>query len=219
MGSSSAGSSPAAAPPAAAASSGGAQSGAATATASNGGAHGQFLTQLQGEQILGSKLIGTTVVSANNESVGDVNDVILDRNGQVMAVVVGVGGFLGIGEKDVAVPFSALDFAAAPGRVSSDTTPTAVNSPATTGSTGATQHETASNRQTATTGNTGNAGRSAVAGAANSNDSAGGVPNRVVLKMTKAELQAAPTFHGSDRGTVTGGSNDGGQSDANAGRK
>ena len=69
------------------------------------------MTQMQGQQMMASKLIGTTVVSANNESIGDVNDVILDRNGQVMAVVVGVGGFLGIGEKDVAVPFASLDFA------------------------------------------------------------------------------------------------------------
>ena len=53
----------------------------------------------------------TKVISANNESIGDINDVIVDRNGQAIAAVVGVGGFLGIGEKDVAVPFKSLEFA------------------------------------------------------------------------------------------------------------
>jgi len=76
-----------------------------------GGMQGQFMTQMQPEQIMASELIGTRVVSANNESIGDINDVIVDRNGQVMAAVVGVGGFLGIGEKDVAVPFKSLEFA------------------------------------------------------------------------------------------------------------
>src|SRR3954451_244485 len=79
--------------------------------AKQGGGQGEFMTQMRGQQMMASKLIGTTVVSTNTESIGDVNDVILDRNGQFMAVVVGVGGFLGIGEKDVAVPFGSLDFA------------------------------------------------------------------------------------------------------------
>lgn len=60
--------------------------------------------------ILGSTLRGTKVYGANNEDVGEVNEVIIDRNGQVVALVVGVGGFLGLGEKDVAVPFRAFDF-------------------------------------------------------------------------------------------------------------
>src|ERR1051325_11352741 len=71
------------------------------------------MTRMQMGQIMASDLIGTRVVSANNESIGDINDVIVDRNGQVMAAVVGVGGFLGIGEKDVAIPFKSLEFATA----------------------------------------------------------------------------------------------------------
>ena len=54
-----------------------------------------------------SKLIGSTIVNTANETIGDVNDVILDR-ANVKYVIIGVGGFLGIGEKNVAVPFSAL---------------------------------------------------------------------------------------------------------------
>lgn len=157
--------------------------GSSSMQTSQAGGQGQFLTQMQQNQMMASSLIGTTVVSPNNETIGDVNDVILDRNGQTIAVVIGVGGFLGIGEKDVAVPFQALDLNAQPQTASSNNAGGA-NAPATTGS-------TASNNATATTGNTGNSGTSASANASGNN---GGVPDRVVLKMTKAELQAAPAF-------------------------
>ena len=43
---------------------------------------------------------------------GDINDLVIDKDGKVSAIVVGVGGFLGIGEKNVAVPFSAVTAAA-----------------------------------------------------------------------------------------------------------
>ena len=73
--------------------------------------------------MLASKLIGTTVVSQDNETIGDVNDVLFDRGGQVMAAVIGVGGFLGIGEKDVAVPFQQLEFVANTADAPASTTP------------------------------------------------------------------------------------------------
>ena len=46
----------------------------------------------------------------NNQEnkIGEVNDILLDADGKIAAVIVGVGGFLGVGEKDVAVPFNAL---------------------------------------------------------------------------------------------------------------
>jgi putative membrane protein len=62
------------------------------------------------DQMLASDLRGTRVYGANNENVGDINDVLIDHNGRVSALIVGVGGFLGIGEKNVAVPFDALEF-------------------------------------------------------------------------------------------------------------
>jgi hypothetical protein len=57
----------------------------------------------------GSKLIGTSVYGPDNKSIGSIDDVIIASNGSVKAVVVGVGGFLGVGEKDVAIPFHALN--------------------------------------------------------------------------------------------------------------
>jgi len=53
-------------------------------------------------------IIGKTVYNDNNEKIGDVNDVIFSRNNSASFVVVGAGGFLGMGEHDVAVPLSRI---------------------------------------------------------------------------------------------------------------
>lgn len=50
------------------------------------------------------------IVNAANESVGDINDLLVSREGNIDSVIVGVGGFLRIGEKDVALPFNSLSF-------------------------------------------------------------------------------------------------------------
>jgi hypothetical protein len=55
-------------------------------------------------------LIGRTVENSNGDNLGEINNVIINEKGDVVAVVVGVGGFLGIGEKNVGVPFDALNF-------------------------------------------------------------------------------------------------------------
>ncbi len=47
--------------------------------------------------------LNTAVYNMNGERIGDVNDITLDDSGKIASVVVGVGGFLGIGEKDVAL--------------------------------------------------------------------------------------------------------------------
>jgi sporulation protein YlmC with PRC-barrel domain len=56
----------------------------------------------------GSKLIGATVYGPDNASIGDINDVLIANDGKINAVVIGVGGFLGVGEKNVAIPFDKL---------------------------------------------------------------------------------------------------------------
>ena len=62
-------------------------------------------------QISVSDLLNENVVNDANEKIGDINDVLLDSKGKVDAVIVGVGGFLGMGEKDVALTFDQLSFA------------------------------------------------------------------------------------------------------------
>lgn len=55
-----------------------------------------------------SKLIGAAVYNQANERIGDINELLLDHSGKVAHVVLGVGGFLGMGERQVAVPFNDL---------------------------------------------------------------------------------------------------------------
>ncbi len=56
----------------------------------------------------GSKLIHMNVYNENNDKVGDIKELMLDKSGKVANVVIGVGGFLGVGEHDVAVKFEQL---------------------------------------------------------------------------------------------------------------
>ncbi|MCK1514908.1 PRC-barrel domain-containing protein [Bradyrhizobium sp. 190] len=57
-----------------------------------------------------SKLVGLNVYNDSNESLGSINDLLSDKNGDVKAVVIGVGGFLGVGEHLVAVPIDKVKF-------------------------------------------------------------------------------------------------------------
>ena len=50
-----------------------------------------------------SKLIGVKIYNEQNERLGDINEIILDPAGKVMGYIVGVGGFLGMGEHDILV--------------------------------------------------------------------------------------------------------------------
>jgi hypothetical protein len=61
------------------------------------------------EEDLASNWIGQSLYNGSDENLGDINDILLDSDGRVRAVIVGVGGFLGIGEKDVAVNFAAIE--------------------------------------------------------------------------------------------------------------
>jgi sporulation protein YlmC with PRC-barrel domain len=80
-------------------------------TATAAGGPPKFITQQTDQEKLASKMMGKSIYNAANESVGKVSDLVMSENGQIDAVVIGVGGFLGIGEKSVAVPFSAITVA------------------------------------------------------------------------------------------------------------
>lgn len=58
--------------------------------------------------VLASQFMGQTVYSAANESVGEINDIVMNRELDNIVAIIGVGGFLGIGEKDVAVPIEEI---------------------------------------------------------------------------------------------------------------
>ena len=58
----------------------------------------------------GSKLVGLSVYNESNESLGSINDLLMDKSGNIKGVVIGVGGFLGVGEHLVALPFDKVKF-------------------------------------------------------------------------------------------------------------
>ena len=63
----------------------------------------QLAMQETPNQLLASQLKGTDVVDSNNQKIGSVSDILFDKNGNILAYVVGMGGFLGIGTKDIAI--------------------------------------------------------------------------------------------------------------------
>src|SRR5919202_4999162 len=95
---------------------------------------GRFLTELPGA-MRGSKLIGTEVIGQDHVRIGSIDDLLVDRDGRIRAVVIGVGGFLGIGEKNVAIPYDMLVWNT--GDVSRATSPIASTAPGATAGTGA----------------------------------------------------------------------------------
>src|SRR5512143_1196647 len=75
-----------------------------------------------GEMWRSSKLIGLNVYNDQNEKLGDISEILLDKSGKVDGVVIGVGGFLGLGQHDIMVELSKLKFVDEPVRTSSTTT-------------------------------------------------------------------------------------------------
>jgi sporulation protein YlmC with PRC-barrel domain len=91
-----------------------ASAGALAQTATSGvPANASPVTQQQSGEYLADDVIGATVRNAQDENIGSVADLVIDQNGQVKAAVLSVGGFLGIGDKHVAVPWNEVKIGAA----------------------------------------------------------------------------------------------------------
>lgn len=114
-----------------------------------------------------SKVVGLSVYNDKNESVGSINDLLMDKGGAIKAVVIGVGGFLGVGEHLVAVPLDKVKFASEP---------VAYTGASNTGST---------TKSTTTTG---------AAPAAAASKPNPWYPDHAVFSATKDELKAMPEF-------------------------
>jgi sporulation protein YlmC with PRC-barrel domain len=69
----------------------------------------KYVAQQGEDEALASALIGASVENGGGEALGHINDLVLSEDGQINLVVVGVGGFLGIGEKNVGVPFESIE--------------------------------------------------------------------------------------------------------------
>jgi len=85
-----------------------APSSSASAPAPGGASSAKFVNSQKSDQFLASKFKGTDVVGNDNEKIGDISDILFDKSGKIEAYVLGVGGFLGIGAKDVALAPSAF---------------------------------------------------------------------------------------------------------------
>jgi sporulation protein YlmC with PRC-barrel domain len=134
-----------------------------------------------------SKLVGLNVYNQANEKIGDINEVILDKSGKVAKVILGVGGFLGMGEHDVAVAFDKLKWVNEPVRSTAASNSTApAERPATSPDNSA---RTASDGTPRTT--TGAA--SSTSGARNANEK--WYPDHAVYNATKEQLKEMPQFN------------------------
>jgi hypothetical protein len=80
-----------------------------TAKESTSASESKFIPSQSTEQWVFTKFKGSDVLGPDNASSGSVNDLLFDRDGKIIGVVVGVGGFLGIGAKNVAIDMSAFN--------------------------------------------------------------------------------------------------------------
>jgi sporulation protein YlmC with PRC-barrel domain len=131
-----------------------------------------------------SKLVGVNVYNEANEKIGDINDVILDKAGKVENVVLGVGGFLGMGEHYVAVAYDKLKWSNEPPRSTTASTTTS------TGNRPATNTDGTSRADDGTARTTGAATTTAEDRKANGY----WYPDHAVYNATKDQLKAMPQF-------------------------
>ncbi len=90
-------------------------SGAASSSASSstsGASSGMFVSSQKADELLASKFKGTDVVGADNQKIGDVSDILFTKDGKIDAYIISVGGFLGVGSKEVALAPSAAQWIA-----------------------------------------------------------------------------------------------------------
>ncbi|GAC1344918.1 MAG: PRC-barrel domain-containing protein [Acetobacteraceae bacterium] len=170
-------------------------SGAAGQTATTRG----WMTQPGTDEVLASRIKGLNVYNANNDKLGTVDEMLLDHNGRVRAVVISVGGLMGVGEHRVAVPFKQLQFrdranatmaTNAGARTTTTTTTTTAGTASPTGTT-ATAPALAGPAAGAPTGTAATDTRETRVNTARVDN----VPDRAVLNMTVDQLKSAPEFH------------------------
>jgi sporulation protein YlmC with PRC-barrel domain len=126
-----------------------------------------------------SKVVGLNVYNDNNESLGSINDLLTDKSGNIKAVVIGVGGFLGVGEHLVAVPWDKIKFVDQPVAYSGAAAPKTATNTAPGGTVPA-------DRTTTGAANT--------APAATTSKANPWYPDHAVFNATKDELKAMPEF-------------------------
>ena len=128
-----------------------------------------------------SKLAGVNVYNEANDKIGDIAEVILDRSGKVARVILGVGGFLGLGEHYVAITFDKPKWVDQPVTLTTASTTVPTNAPATSTAADGTTRTTGAAATTTTTTTTRSANEK-------------WYPDHAVYNATKDELKAMPEF-------------------------
>jgi sporulation protein YlmC with PRC-barrel domain len=117
-----------------------------------------------------SKLVGLNVYNDQNEKLGDISEILLDKSGKVDGVVIGVGGFLGMGKHDILVKMDKLKF---------------VDEPV----------KTSSTSSSSTTGSAGGMSRPATSTTTSSSSKSKWYPDHAVMSgATKESLKSTPEF-------------------------
>jgi sporulation protein YlmC with PRC-barrel domain len=123
-----------------------------------------------------SKVVGLRVYNKSDENIGSISDLLMDKSGNIKAAVIGVGGFLGMGEHLVAIPFDKIKFVDEPVTTAStapNASPPGMNAP---------------NRPASTT-TTG-----AATGSSTTVKSNEWYPDHAMFDATKDELKKLPEF-------------------------
>ncbi|MBW0003589.1 MAG: PRC-barrel domain-containing protein [Hyphomicrobiales bacterium] len=149
----------------------------------------QFIAKASQGEWRASKLVGVAIYGPDNQSIGKVSDVILDGSGSAKAVVVGVGGFLGVGQKDVALPFTEVKWSDEP-IVEPTPAPATAVQPAAPGM--GNSSSMASTRPAASQSGSNLPASSAVAPP---RTAIYDYPDHGTVSLTKDQLKAAPDFH------------------------
>jgi len=82
----------------------------AQAQQQGGGSAAPIMSSIPSDSVTITHWYKQNVYDPNDSKIGEIMDVLVDRGGKIVALVVGAGGFLGMGEKDVVVPFNAVQF-------------------------------------------------------------------------------------------------------------
>ena len=150
--------------------------------------------EMKAGQWRATKLTGVAVYNNNNEKIGDVNELIVSRDGKIEAVVIGVGGFLGMGEHLAAVPFDKVKWVDTPREttVSTRTTTTTTGSGTSTDPATPPTPSTADRTTVTTTTDRPATTAPATTTTVARNDPYRGYPDHAVVDMTKDQLKALP---------------------------
>ena len=162
-----------------------------------------WITQETPGQWRASKLDGLDVYNNNDEKIGDIKELLVDNSGKVQAVVIGVGGFLGMGEHDVALPFDQIKFVNEPrasaaasnaGANPTGTANTGVVANTTTGVTTPANPNAPAAGTTAANNNAAGVNTTGAVTTASRDTGNRAAPDHAMLNMTKDQLKAAPEF-------------------------